>query len=264
MAKEFFKDLPDTSTPLSATRINGLLDGEESMGSIVVEDIKSKNLFDKNDCVDYYYLDYSSGQPVYDVNMTYMNSYIPVKANEKYTMSYPSSTIFVIYEYDSNKTFLRSKIQNTDETSFTVTISEDTSFVRLACGFNSKSGIQFEKGIVATSYTNHINFDILKGEEWKELSLATGFENYGENYAPLRYKKVGKFIFIQGMLKTNTTGFVTIAALPETYRPKYTIYSMSAGGDNFKALLFQPNGEIKASDITTNSWLGIDTYFPID
>lgn len=135
------------------------LSGKESMGSIVVEDIKSKNLFDKNDCVDHYYLDYNSGQPVYDTNMAYMNSYIPVKANEKYTMSYSSSTIFVVYEYDSNKTFLRNKRQNTDATSFTVTISEDTSFIRLACGFNFKSGIQFEKGPVATSYTNHINFD---------------------------------------------------------------------------------------------------------
>ena len=49
MAKEFFKNLPDTSTPLSAERLNGLLDGEESMGNIIVEDIKSKNLFNIND-----------------------------------------------------------------------------------------------------------------------------------------------------------------------------------------------------------------------
>lgn len=44
MAKEFFKNLPDTSTPLTAERLNGLLDGEESMGSIIVEDIECKNL----------------------------------------------------------------------------------------------------------------------------------------------------------------------------------------------------------------------------
>ena len=44
MAKEFFKDLPDTSTPLEASRINGLLDGEEALGSIVVDDVSCKNL----------------------------------------------------------------------------------------------------------------------------------------------------------------------------------------------------------------------------
>ena len=45
MAREFFKNLPDTSTPLNAQRMNGLLNGEEAMGSIVVDDIKNKNLF---------------------------------------------------------------------------------------------------------------------------------------------------------------------------------------------------------------------------
>lgn len=44
MAKDFFKNLPDTSTPLSASRLNGLLNGNEAMESIVVEDIKCKNL----------------------------------------------------------------------------------------------------------------------------------------------------------------------------------------------------------------------------
>ena len=44
MEKEFFKDLPDTSTPLNASRLNKLLNGKESMGDITVESIKSKNL----------------------------------------------------------------------------------------------------------------------------------------------------------------------------------------------------------------------------
>ena len=46
MAKEFFKNLPDTSTPLTSSRINGFLNGEESIGNIVVGDISSKNLLD--------------------------------------------------------------------------------------------------------------------------------------------------------------------------------------------------------------------------
>lgn len=43
MARQFFKDLPDTSTPLTASRLNGLLDGEEAMGNLVVDSIRSKN-----------------------------------------------------------------------------------------------------------------------------------------------------------------------------------------------------------------------------
>lgn len=48
MAKEFFKDLPNTTTPLSSARLNGLLDGEEAMGNIVVDSIIGKNLFNFN------------------------------------------------------------------------------------------------------------------------------------------------------------------------------------------------------------------------
>lgn len=44
MAREFFKNLPNTTTPLTAPRINALLDGDEPMGNIVVDSIKSKNI----------------------------------------------------------------------------------------------------------------------------------------------------------------------------------------------------------------------------
>lgn len=45
MARQFFKDLPDTTTPLTASRLNGLLDGEEALGNVVVDSIRSKNMF---------------------------------------------------------------------------------------------------------------------------------------------------------------------------------------------------------------------------
>lgn len=46
MAREFFKNLPDTTTPLNAQRMNSFLNGEEAMGSIVVDDITCKNFLD--------------------------------------------------------------------------------------------------------------------------------------------------------------------------------------------------------------------------
>lgn len=42
--KEYFKNLPDTTTPLTAPRLNNLLDGGEPMGNIKVDSIKSKNM----------------------------------------------------------------------------------------------------------------------------------------------------------------------------------------------------------------------------
>ena len=43
MAKEFFKNLPDETTPFEAERFNDLFDGGESLGSIVVDDVNCKN-----------------------------------------------------------------------------------------------------------------------------------------------------------------------------------------------------------------------------
>lgn len=48
MAKEFFKNLPSQETPFNASRWNGLLNGEEAMGSIVVDDITCKNILPNN------------------------------------------------------------------------------------------------------------------------------------------------------------------------------------------------------------------------
>lgn len=45
MAREFFKDLPNTTTPLTASRLNGLLNGDEALGSIVVDDVNCKNMW---------------------------------------------------------------------------------------------------------------------------------------------------------------------------------------------------------------------------
>lgn len=51
MAREFFKNLPSQETPFNSSRWNSILNGEESMGSIVVENITCKNLFSVDDFI---------------------------------------------------------------------------------------------------------------------------------------------------------------------------------------------------------------------
>lgn len=281
--KEFFKNLPDETTPYEADRFNDLLNGEESIGSIVVEDIKSKNLLNPiKQTVTINGVTFTTnndgsitlnGTATADISYIFSNQKIYGDGGNYYlgiTTDYSGIGYnFEVAGYIYNASSEVAKVISPNRGTRTIATNEYVSsfniYFKSGATFNNFTIYpQLEKGTVATRHAKYVDFDILKGEEWKELSLATGFENYGEDYAPLRYKKVGKFIFIQGMLKTNTTGYVTIATLPETYRPKYVIYSMGIGGNNPKALIFQPNGEIKASDIITNSWLGIDTYFPID
>lgn len=93
MSREFFKNLPDKTTPLNSQRMNGFFNGEEAMGSIVVDDISCKNLFNINNLtLEIGSINYSTG--TITVN-NYANSSVqPLKelapdliAGETYTVS---------------------------------------------------------------------------------------------------------------------------------------------------------------------------------
>lgn len=170
MAREFFKNLPDTTTPLNAQRMNSFLDGEESMGSIVVEDITCKNLFDVNN------LSYELGY--YDDNGNLVSSaitghsldFIKVDANTNYTISGNVYTnregyaIAKVYFWDANKTFLSRTDFITSKTS-TFTTPANTKYITLQViteGWYSEAylyNLQIEKGTVATDYVKHKEID---------------------------------------------------------------------------------------------------------
>ena len=150
--KEFFKNLPDETTPYEADRFNDLLNGEESMGSIVVENIRSKNLFDKNSVIENYYLSYTDGTPTWDSNMAY-SDFIEVEPNIDYTMSIDTASILCIHFYDSNKNWLNYELVNDNvSTSLSKKAPATAKYVRLCFGKTKKDKVQFEKGIVATNY----------------------------------------------------------------------------------------------------------------
>ena len=80
---------------------------------IIVEDIRSKNMFNKNNTKQNWYLDYQDGKTeVWDSNMAYMIDFIEVEPNTQYTMSYETSTIFNVYEYDENNNFIQHQQKN--------------------------------------------------------------------------------------------------------------------------------------------------------
>lgn len=154
MAKEFFKNLPDTSTPLTATRLNGLLDGDESQGNLVVESIKSKNMFDKNNVVKGY-LYTSTGDIYADSDRFISIPYIKVEPNADYTFSATNVDIFRFIEYDSSKNFIQRQIAPTEVNSKTYTTSATTEYVRISCNISNLSSLQLEKGSAATTYSSY-------------------------------------------------------------------------------------------------------------
>lgn len=162
MAREFFKDLPNTTTPLTASRLNGLLNGDEALGSIVVDDVNGKNLFDGvlesgniND----------SGQETSSTNTIRSINKYEVIGGQTYICSYKTSEntyLNVVACYDASGTFIQ-RLTGMRRTAFTV--PSNCKYIRLAfynnngltvATFNSTvSNVQLEKGSTATEYVEY-------------------------------------------------------------------------------------------------------------
>lgn len=189
MAKEFFKDLPNTTTPLTASRLNGLLDGEEAMGNLVVDSIRSKNMFDKSNIARG--LTYSSTGTTTNLTNSFVQYvYIPVKPNTQYTIgtqtNYTSETDYrlQILEYNSSKTFIQRN--NLLSRTSTITTTANTYFVRIGASTITKNELQFEEGASLTTYAPYQNLTGI-------TDIYTTFENQIGWWAskPLYRKTIG-------------------------------------------------------------------------
>ena len=176
MAKQFFKDLPDTSTPLTAERLNGLLDGEEAMGNLVVDSIRTKNIFGNYTIINGWIS--GTGMRVNSNNGNRM-AFVKCKPNTTYTISRSIKTsTFRIGEYtiippmtSSNVDYTLPKtiIEDNNANSITYTTGSTAEYLIVHYGLledtnlkESLSTIQVEEGDTATSYSPYQN---LTGEE---------------------------------------------------------------------------------------------------
>ena len=169
----------------------------------VIEDIVSKNLFNKERVTENWYLSYSDGKtPIWDSNMVYTTDYIDVETNTDYTMSYlDEATILVIYEYDENKNFIKYNLQNNENKTLTITTTSITKFVRMSCGKLRTNKMQLEKGSLATEYCKHFEF------EHKEKLKIIDFGTLGnvENKAVDMGIEISNITRISGMAKNGNT-----------------------------------------------------------
>lgn len=170
----------------------------------VVEDIRSKNMFNKNCVKQNWYLSYADGKTeTWDSNMAYMIDFIEVESNQQYTMSYlEEATIFNIYEYDANKNFIQHQQQNNDKNSFTITTSVTTRFIRLSCGKACIEKMQFEEGTQATEYCKHFEF-----KQREKVKIINNFGNLGNaiNKALDLGEEIQNIVRIDGLARNGNT-----------------------------------------------------------
>lgn len=214
MAKQFFKNLPDTSTPLTAPRLNGLLDGEESMGDLVVDSIRSKNMFDKSTIVAGDITGSNTGNRLSSRQVIWLDAgtytfSCNIESPYRYGIlvqntGVPPLSSATTYIYDAGwKTASNPTTTFTINTAGWVTISfskEDSSALTPSdvTGFN----YQLEKGSVATTYSPYQNLD---GQE----IYSTGEVKIGTWMGKPFYRKV----FTITSLTTSNTNLVDVSGL---------------------------------------------------
>lgn len=229
MAKEFFKDLPNTTTPLTATRLNGLLDGDEALGNLVVDSIRTKNMLD---IYNWEYGWISNTGTLEPGNTNARFEYIQVNPNTTYTLSSFSALYSAgIVEYNSNKTFI-SRSTSSYVSSKTITTSSTTRYIRLFINKDNSSTItlsaikslnlQFEKGNSATTYMAYQNLNGYNNFSLGEMLIGTwidGKELYrsvytisspqssNTDYIDLTSLNIDKVVNLYGFYTTNSGTF---------------------------------------------------------
>lgn len=262
MAREFFKNLPDTSTPLSASRLNGLLNGNEPMGSIVVDGISSKNLYDKN-------IPSAGG---YISGNIYLNSDIAKSiilecdSNETYTVSKIVSARFTVACYENkpvaNATTTNYK-NNNSGASITITTGENDKYLVIYYYLSSsdtlteeeiRESIQVEKGTTATEYKPYIEFK----DDITEYTL-TNTPEHSAGTNTISLEKSRRTVIFNSLIWFNSltaNTWMTIGTIPTNLRPKKeltTIGILKDGNGNIKnygQVLVKTNGEVQVKSVT--------------
>lgn len=160
-----FEDLPSTNTPINATNLNAMQDSihEETQediknavtGDLVVDSIRTKNMFDKNSILMGYELNSADGTTSANSNY-YVSDYIPVKPNTNYYLTKTNNSTSNCF-YDINKNFI-STIRK-DQGVITTPDNSNVYYMRFNGPLSDLDNVQVEEGSVATEYKPYQNLD---------------------------------------------------------------------------------------------------------
>lgn len=105
--------------------------------------------------------------------------------------------------------------------------------------------------------------------EWFDLLLTSAAIAFNEEQKP-RYRKIGKTVFIAGVVKGVSSNDVVIASLPEGFRPsKRTIFANASSDGSTSSFTLYPNGNIglnrnsSVPTITAGQWHSLACSFCI-
>lgn len=175
--KTNWQDLPSQTTPINATNLNNIetgiedndkrLNGTSVAGDMVVESIRTKNMFDKNSMILNASLNAGNGELAY--NNDFRTIYFKCKPNTTYTFSQSvtSNRYAVGITSDNNITLPKTlTIISTSSKTFTTQANTNYVFIMVTKVSDETSNIQdifnsiqIEEGSIATTYTPYQNLN---------------------------------------------------------------------------------------------------------
>ena len=158
------------------------LDLTGKTGDLVVDSIRTKNMFNKESITKGYVI--SSTGAINSGSGYCYSEYIPVKPNTQYTISRTFSgatgaeDLMRVAYYQSNKTFIDRP--NSADRPWTITTPNNCYYIRLSyqyeySGNASNTNIQVEEGSSATTYSPYQNLDANAYVLWSNSSLTSDF-----------------------------------------------------------------------------------------
>ena len=247
-SKTNWQDLPNTTTPINATRLNNIetgienndkrLNGTSPAGEMIVNSIRSKNMFNFN-------------YEVTDTSVTHIvtnNTIIQTNAGAYARSSWkiPNLTIGKTYNFscnytNSNSCSIRLSIFNSTNTTLITETSATTStsgnFSLTFTATETSIYIRFGTNTTSSANTNSVTFSNIQLEEG---STAT-------TYYPYQNLDTGGVILYEG--KSNTG--ITLSDNASNYNYLEIYYSNNAGGLN-GSTRFKPYESIRTTLQLTN------------
>lgn len=292
MQKINFQNLPSTTTPINATNLNAMqsnveavFNGSEVMGNIVVDSIRSKNMFDKSTIVagdisnNYQNIRLSSRQAIWLETGTYTFS-----TNITSTYQYDLLVENVgVPPLDSQPTFLyNSSWINNASLSFTISTAgwfliylrktDNGTFTNTDITNLYSFNYQLEKGGSVTSYTPYQNLSPdVSDTGWVNVTINQGTWQYAQ------VRKIGKIVKFRAKSNSFGRSSGTIFTIPSGYRPSQQESAYGAAGwvsaPTISRWFFNTDGTcgmdwnlslVNGTDITENTWKKIEATWFID
>ena len=95
---------------------------------------------------------------------------------------------------------------------------------------------------------------------WITPTLSGSFNNYSAPYGPVKYRKIGDIVNIQGLISNAQVGDVFV--LPVGYRPdRQIIFLPNVAGGGYSRFDILQNGRVYIDVTSTSSWFSLTCTF---